>query len=123
MEAAKYVQEKTFRFVLIRSWLSCRKFRLCLITSYCVSGEKQPFKTYQAELYFALQGSFSSWVQFHPCVSASTSQNGFLSLILKFSKAPKRMIFLPGSSQLRAHGSHQLRDIRSCRMSVLLPEK
>ena len=55
--------------------------------------------------------------------SLSTSQNGFLLPVLKFSKAPKRMIFLPSSSQLRAHGSRQLRDTSSYWMSVLLPEK
>jgi len=41
METAKYVQEESFKFVLIRNWLSCRKFHLHLITSYYVLGVKQ----------------------------------------------------------------------------------
>lgn len=93
MEAAKCIQEKSFKFVLIRSWLSCRKFHLCLITSFCVSGEKQPFKTYQAELYFALQGSSSSWVQFNPCILSPQVRMAFCRLFSNSPKHPKEWFF------------------------------
>lgn len=59
MENAKYVQEKSFKFVLIRNWLNCRKFLFHLVTPYHVSGVKQSFKTYKTKLYFAMLGFLS----------------------------------------------------------------